>query len=466
MTENFDAEQQATAPPPDPTAEAPAPLPVPVPVPTPSGVPVPSAVPRPTPPARRHPAPSAAAAFGRVDADGTVYVRTAEGERAVGQWPAGDPQAALDFYALRYQGLVAEVDLLAKRVHAGAVSAEEATSAVSKLKTAITSAQAVGDLDGLQARLDALSPAIEERRAARRAERAAKAQEATQQKERIIADVEALAAGNDWRGGHNRLAELLQSWKALPRIDRATDDGLWQRFSAARATYARRRKQHFAELHARQDEVRTAKDAIIAEAETLSTSTSWGATSAAYRDLMTRWKAVGPSSRDLDDALWKRFRAAQDTFFQARDASSAKLDEEFTANAVVKRELLAEAEKLLPVKNPAAARTTFRDLAERWDAAGKVPRSQMRALEDRFKEIEQVVRGAEDDRRGSANSEVRARASETVVKLEVALDKLRVDLSRAEAAGDTRRAAEARAAIEARQAWLDQVRRAESELRA
>jgi len=423
-------------------------------------------MPRPAPPPRRPSALAAPSAYGRVDADGTVYVRTADGERPVGQWPDADPQAALAFYAVRYEGLATEVDLLVRRVSAGGLSAAEAASAVSKLRTSIESAQAVGDLDALLVRLDELAPVIGERRAARRAERAAKAQDAKAQKEAIVAEMERLAGSNDWRGGHTRLAELLQRWKALPRIDKAGDDELWQKLSAARTTYTRRRKQHFTELHTQQDGARAAKEALIGEAEALSSSTEWGSTSAAYRGLMARWKAAGPASRDVDDALWKRFRAAQDTFFQARDATGSKLDEELAANAAVKRGLLAEAEKLLPVRSAAAARAAFRDLAQKWDAAGKVPRAEAKALENRFKQVEQVIRGAEDDRWSSTNPEVRARASETVEKLEAAIDKLRAELDRAEAAGDERRAGEARAAIEARQTWLDMARKAQSEFRA
>ncbi len=381
----------------------------------------------------------------------------------VGQWPAADPQAALAFYGRRYEGLSAEVDLLVRRITAGALSAEDASSAVSKLRASVESAQAVGDLDALLVRLDGLGTVIEERRAARRAERAAKAADAKTKKQEIVAEVERLAGSDDWRAGQTRLAALVTSWKELPRIDKASDDDLWQRFSVARTAYTRRRKQHFSRLHEQQDQARAAKEALIAEAEGLSSSTEWGATSAAYRTLMTRWKAAGPAGRDVDDALWKRFRSAQDTFFQARGATSSKLDEELSANAAVKRALLAEAEKLLPVKNAAAARAAFREIAAKWDRAGKVPRSETKALEDRFKQVEQVIRGAEDDRWSATNPEVRTRASETVSKLEAALDKLRTDLAKAESGGDERGAREARAAIEARETWLDMARRAQSE---
>ncbi|MDX6296378.1 MAG: hypothetical protein QOI51_235, partial [Nocardioidaceae bacterium] len=179
------------------------------------------------------------ASYGRVDDDGTVYVRTKDGERPVGQWPQGDPEAALAFYGKRYAGLAVEVDLLVRRVGAGSVSPDDARVTVAKVRETVLEAQAVGDLDALVERLDALAPVIDERQAARRADRAAKAVEAKQQKRRIAEDAERLADSDDWRGGANRLRDLLQAWKALPRIDKSSDDDLWHRFSSARTTYTR-----------------------------------------------------------------------------------------------------------------------------------------------------------------------------------------------------------------------------------
>jgi hypothetical protein len=404
-----------------------------------------------------------AVSFGRVDATGAVFVRTGDGERQVGQWAAGDPGAALAFYAKRYEGLAVEVDLLARRVSAGSLAPEEATAMVAKLRTSVVEGQVVGDLDALAARLDELDSAIESQRAHRRAEKAAKTAEAKRHKERIAADAAKLAEGSDWRNGATRLKQLLDEWKALPRIDKASDEELWHRFSSARTTYTRRRKQHFADLTSRRDEIRTLKDKLIAEAESLSSSTDWGETSNAYRDLMTRWKAAGSAGRDIDDALWKRFRTAQDTFFQARGAKNSQADEEYRANADVKRRLLAEAERLLPVRSPATARAAFRELAATWDRTGKAPRANVRDLENRFRAIEDTIRAAEDARWRSSNPETHARASETIRKLEASLASLEGDLARAREMGNAKKAADAEAAIEARRAWLEQARKAHSE---
>jgi hypothetical protein len=281
--------------------------------------------------------------WGRVAEDGTVYVRTGDGERAVGQYPEGSPEEALAFYAKRYDELAGSVHLLEQRVQAGVVSPDEAAEAVKNLRTQVVDAHAVGDLTALVGRLDALGPVISQQRQARRAERAERTAATKLEKERLVAEAEKLGEGNDWRNGANKLRVLLDQWKALPRIDRASDDALWRRFSTARTSYTRRRKAHFAEQSEKREEARVVKQRLVKEAESLAGSREWGPTAAAYRDLMRQWKTAGPAPRDVEDELWARFRAAQDTFFGARDEVLAAQDTEFAANAEAKEALLVEA---------------------------------------------------------------------------------------------------------------------------
>jgi hypothetical protein len=398
--------------------------------------------------------------WGRVAEDGSVFVRTADGERQVGQMPDATPEEALAFYAKRYDDLAFEVQLLEQRIAAGTLSPDEATAAVGQVHATLQEAQAVGDLAALDKRLDQLGTTIEKQREQRKAERAKRAAEAKVRKEKIAAEAEALAEGTDWRNGANRLRDLLEEWKALPRIDKSTDDSLWRRFSTARTTYTRRRKAHFAELGEKREAARVIKEKLVVEAEALAGSTEWGPTAGKYRELMRQWKAAGPAPKNVDDQLWKRFRGAQDQFFGARDAANAKLDEEYAANAEVKEKLLVEAEALLPVTDVRAAKDAFRDIAERWDAAGKVPRDRIKELEGRMRKVEQAIRGVEDDEWKRSNPEARARAADTVAQLEASLEELEAKKVKAEAAGNAKKVAEHTSAIEARQAWLVEARKA------
>lgn len=404
-----------------------------------------------------------ASEWGRVTEDGTVFVRTVDGERSVGQYPEGTPEEALKFFTDRYDALAFEVQLLEQRIAAGKLSPEEAATTVKALREQVVGANAVGDLNGLAARLDATGPLIAIQRDAKRAEKAQRSAESRAEKDKIVAEAEKLAEGNDWRNGANRLRDLLESWKALPRLDRATDDALWRRFSSARTTYTRRRKAHFTEEHGRRDGARVVKERLATEAEALATSTDWGPTAGRYRDLMREWKAAGPAPREVDDQLWQRFRGAQDTFFGARDAANAELDQEFAANAVVKEALLVEAEALVPVTDLEAAKRTFRDIADRWDEAGKVPRDRMKDLEGRIRKVEQAIRSVEDDQWKRSDPEKSARADDLVSKLESGIAETRAKLEKAQAAGDAKRAKDLESELANKEAFLDMARKASEE---
>jgi hypothetical protein len=256
------------------------------------------------------------------------------------------------------------------------------------------------------------------------------------------------------------MRQLLDEWKALPRLEKSADDALWRRFSTARTTYTRRRKLHFSEVNEKRDSARATKEKLVAEAEAIADSTEWGPTAGRYRDLMREWKAAGPAPKGVDDQLWKRFRMAQDRFFGARDATNAEFDRTLAANAEKKEALLVEAEALVPVTDLRAAKETFRQIAERWDAAGKVPRDRVKDLEGRMRKVEQAIRGTEDDRWRTSNPEARARAADTVAQLESLLADLERKREAAVSAGNTRQAQEHAAAIEARQSWLTEARRA------
>ncbi len=398
--------------------------------------------------------------WGRVAEDGTVYVRTSDGERAVGQYPVGTPEEALKFYTDRYDALAFEVSLLDQRIRSGRMTPEEAADSVRTVRTQVVGANAVGDLDALAATLDGVGQVIEEQREARRAERAQRQAESKAEKERIVAEAETIAEGSDWRNGANRLRELLDRWKALPRIDRASDDALWRRFSGARTAYTKARKAHFADQQEKREGARVVKERLVKEAEALSGSTDWGATAGEYRDLMRRWKAAGPAPREVDEALWKRFRAAQDSFFAARDTANAALDAEFAANAEAKEALLVEAEALVPVSDLDAAKHAFRDLSDKWDAIGKVPRDRMKELEGRIRAVGEAIRTVEDDQWRRTDPEKSARADDMVSKLEEAIARIERDLDAAQSAGDEKRAADLAENLASRQAFLEMARRA------
>ena len=405
--------------------------------------------------------------FGRVAEDGTVYVRIHDTERAVGQVPDSTPEQALAFFERRAEALEVEVDLLGSRIRNGALSPDEARKSVQNLRTSILEANAVGDLAGLADRLDSMNELIDSQAEARREERAKALAEARVRKEDMVAQAEKLAEGNDWSTGVQRFRDLLDEWKTLPRLDRAADDELWHRFSTARTIYTRRRKAHFAEVSTQQVEAREIKEGIIKEAEALADSSDWGATAAAFRGLMARWKAAGGAGRHVDDALWTKFRAIQDNFFTRRTEVFSAQDEEFQSNLAAKTALLDKAEaEILPVTDVPKARAAYREFISAFNEIGKVPSDQVKAIEARVRAVESAIDEADKREWARTDPETRARAQETVNLFSTKMEKLQEQLAKAEAKGDKSQISKTTASIETYQIWLDQAQQTLDELNA
>lgn len=447
------------------TEEAPAPAPAPAPRP-PAGPrpPVRKVAPPKEVPMDPHDA-AEAAQWGRVEDDGTVLVRESSGERVVGQFPDVAADEALAFYVRRFLDLVAQVKLFESRL--AHISTKEIDQTLKSLKEQVAEPQAVGDLEGLRQRLALAEERAIERRSEIQAEREAAKAAAFEAREELVAGAEAIAAqdphATQWKHSSEELRRLLEEWKNAqrsgPRLDKAREDELWKRFSKARTTFDRHRRQWFSDLDAAQDTAKKAKEALIARAEALSSSTDWGRTSGEYRELMAEWKAAGRARRHDDDALWERFRAAQQRFFDARDSQNQLIDAEYSQNLEVKLGILTEAEALLPVRDVKAARATLRTLQDRWDAAGRVPRAEVSRVEGRMRAVEKAIKDVEDAEWRRSNPETKARVQGATSQLENVISALEQELADAEASGDARKVKEASEALEARRSWLEQLQR-------
>lgn len=406
------------------------------------------------------------ALFGRVADDGTVYVWTRHGEKPVGSYPGKSKEEALAYFVRKFEQLASEIALTAARVRSGAMVPSDADQAVARLREQVANINAVGDLAALAMAVEQIPPLIDEQRAAYAAKKAQAAQERAalrastkEAKEKLVSEAEEVAAKDNWKISGDRLKELLDQWKALPRIEKAADEELWKRFSAARNGFDRRRRTHFAKLTSANDAVAQAKDAIVAEAEKLATSRDWVTTAKRYAALMQEWKNAGRGSKKSDDALWARFRAAQEQFFAAKKADLEKRDSSNANNLAAKEALLVEFEALLPITNFAESKKKFRDLLQKWERVGNVPRDKRDALDLRLGAVEQEIRTLEEAEKRKGDPTAKARANDVVRQLSEAIAAYEAAATKAEAAGDAKKAQAARESAEARRVWLAEAER-------
>ena len=377
--------------------------------------------------------------YGHVDESGNAFLNTTDGPLKVGQYDAtvGDSSAALKFFTQRFEDLMGEVSLTLTRLTDGKATLQTVQPLVERITKALEAPNFLGDVAALDAKKQELLAAYEEQKKLASARKAALKAEALAKREELTALAESLVNSTAWKVTGEKYKELLDQWKTIPSGDRGKEQELWKRFSAARSAFDKARRTHFAELDAARAQALVAKQALIKKAEALTTSTEWADTAKTFKQLMEDWKGLVRAAKSEEDKLWAQFKAAQDAFFTARNTAHDVRDEELGKNLAVKLELLVEAEKLLPISDVEAAKRTLRDIADKWEKIGHVPRNDKEKIERRLKVVEDAVRKIEEDKWRNSKPEVIERANSIVASFEASIAKLDKQIADATSAGKT-----------------------------
>jgi hypothetical protein len=173
----------------------------------------------------------------------------------------------------------------------------------------------------------------------------------------VVEGIDALATDQE---KFDRIKEAQAAWKEVGPAPREVEDALWERFRKPIDAYFEGRKGRMDEERKTRDQNAQAKEDICIEAESLKDSTEWKATIEKIKALQERWKATGPAPREMDQALWRRFRAACDAFFDRLKENASKRDSERIGNLRKKTDLCFLAEML-----------STRELSPEEDAARK-----------------------------------------------------------------------------------------------
>ena len=406
-------------------------------------------------------APSADEPWGRVDEDGTVSVREADGWRVVGQYPDGSAEEALAYFERKYTDLASEVTLLEVRHRRGGASASDLRSTARTINGKLDGAAAVGDLASLVARVAALTETL----AAESATEAVAAREAVDDavkaRTELVDKAEALAARDprtvQWKQATAELNSLFDQWQSQqqngPRLPKSTAQQLWKRFRDARATVDKHRRAFYAELDEAHKDVRDRKTRLVEKAEALAPKGEDGIP--AYRELLDQWKTAGRAGKKVDDALWARFKAAGDALYGARIEREAADAEASREKIDLKRALLEEAKAVGDERDIAKARSILTGIQRRWDEIGRIfPRDTERSLDDELRRVENALRTREDADWKRNDPEQKARANDMTRQLTDAIQKLEDELEAAKKSGDKKAIANATDALEARRTWL------------
>ena len=178
---------------------------------------------------------------------------------------------------------------------------------------------------------------------------------------------------NAWQKKSEELSELFKVWKTVGPAPKKQNEDIWARFKGSMDTFFAKKKEFFASLKDRQTENLERKINLCIEAEALQESTEWKKATERFKKIQEEWKAIGPVPKRHADKIWKRFRAACDTFFGRKAEHFGGLKEEENANLAAKQALIEEIKNFERKPNRAENMEAIKALQKRWIEIGHVP---------------------------------------------------------------------------------------------
>lgn len=178
---------------------------------------------------------------------------------------------------------------------------------------------------------------------------------------------------NAWQKKSEELSELFKVWKTVGPAPKKQNEDIWARFKGTMDTFFAKKKEFFASLKDKQTENLERKINLCIEAEGLQESTEWKKATERFKKMQEEWKTIGPVPKRHADKIWKRFRAACDTFFSRKAEHFGGLKEEETANLAAKQAIIEEIKNFELKPSRAENMDAIKALQKRWIEIGHVP---------------------------------------------------------------------------------------------
>ncbi|MFG6342131.1 MAG: DUF349 domain-containing protein [Alistipes sp.] len=203
----------------------------------------------------------------------------------------------------------------------------------------------------------------------------------------------------EWNKASERLLEIQKTWKTIGFAPKKDNNRIYERFRAACDKFFEAKRAFYAGVKTEMEHNLQLKVELCEQAEALSESEDWKATTEELIALQARWKEIGAVSRRHSDVVWKRFRVACDKFFERKASHFSGVDSQYEENLQKKLALLDE---MAAADVAAGGFEVIREFQRRWGEIGFVPIKQKDAIQKRYKAVVDAMfdtlRGSERDR--------------------------------------------------------------------
>ena len=194
------------------------------------------------------------------------------------------------------------------------------------------------------------------------------------------------ATRKDWDSASDKLIEIQKVWKTIGFAPKKDNTKIYERFRAACDKFFEKKREFYTHVKGEMDANLQAKTAVCEQAEALQESEEWKKTTDKLIALQKEWKAIGPVARKHSDAIWKRFRAACDKFFERKSQHFSTMDNQYADNLSKKRGLLEEIGAFV-IGEREESFEALKEFQRRWAEIGYVPIKEKDKLQAEYREI-------------------------------------------------------------------------------
>ncbi|MBP5625624.1 MAG: DUF349 domain-containing protein [Bacteroidales bacterium] len=205
----------------------------------------------------------------------------------------------------------------------------------------------------------------------------------------------------EWNAASKEIEDIQAAWRRIGYATKKDNQKIYDRFRAACDAFYSRKREFYSGIKDSMNDNLEKKLALIEQAEALKTSTEWKKATDQFIALQKQWKEIGAVPRKKSEALWKRFRAACDEFFTARDANAGG-ENDYYGNLRAKRKVVEDIQAYVSAGDAAADETAMREFQERWNAIGHVPFKEKDNVNKSFRDAMQDKFPSFGAQRGSA----------------------------------------------------------------
>ncbi len=203
----------------------------------------------------------------------------------------------------------------------------------------------------------------------------------------------------EWNKASERLVEIQKMWRTIGFAPKKDNTRIYERFRTACDRFFEAKREFYAGVKSEMEHNLALKQELCEAAEALQSSEDWKHATEELLALQAKWKGVGAVSRRHSDAIWKRFRAACDCFFERKSQYFASIESEHEVNLQKKLALLDE---MAAADVREGGYDMIKEFQRRWSEIGYVPIKQKDAIQKRYKAaVDQLfgtLRGSERDR--------------------------------------------------------------------